>query len=56
MTSGVKKIAAGGKESEEVRVDKACLEGQSMVVMGEQRFFFFDTHVSLTAPQLSLRL
>ena len=24
-----KKIAAGGEESEEVRVDKACLEGQS---------------------------
>ena len=42
----VKKIAAGGEEgevSEQVRVGKECLEGQSMVVMGEQRFFFFDT-------------
>ena len=39
----IKKVVAGGKESEQVPVDKDRLESQHMVVLKKQKFFFVDT-------------
>ena len=38
----IKEVVGGGKEGEQVYVDKEQLEGQRMVVMKEQRFFYVD--------------